>query len=151
MALSVFVAMFLLQAFVVTDRESVLERLDEFVAAVVKEDIAGAGRVISSAYDGEGLDREAFIGSLEGWFAVIDIRDPRFQRRDVTVDGDQAVMNLAASATVSLRKEAGSTHWGVWRIEWRREAEGWSISRVEPVSLDAMPVKSLSDLRGLVP
>lgn len=149
MTLSVIVLLFLIQWVVVTDRERVLDQLDIFVAGVTSENVVAAGQIVGSVYSADGLDREGFLRSLRDWFDMVDIRDPRFQRRDVTVEGDVARMTLAASATVSIRGDVGQTHAGVWRLEWQREDEMWRITKIEPVSIDLQPVSSLQGLRGL--
>ncbi|MBK8268485.1 MAG: hypothetical protein IPK83_09370 [Planctomycetes bacterium] len=77
------------------------------------------------------------------------MRDPRYARRDVTVDGDSAVMILGASATVSIRKETGATHFAVWRITWQRESDGWRITGITPQSINMQPITSLRQLRGI--
>lgn len=149
LTLSAIALLFLIQWLVVTDRERVLDQLELFVAGVTSENVVVAGQVVGRAYSADGLDREGFLRSVKDWFDIVDIRDPRFQRRDVTVEGDVARMTLAASATVSIRGDVGQTHAGVWRLEWQREDEVWRITRIEPVSIDLQSVSSLQGLRGL--
>ncbi|HWL92472.1 MAG TPA: hypothetical protein VNT79_02975 [Phycisphaerae bacterium] len=146
--LGLIILMFLAQMLVVTQREQVQQRMEEFVAAIVNEDASLAATYVSPAYQSEDLDFDGFVGSLRDWFDLIDVRDPRFARRDVTVEGDRATMTLAASATIRIRKEAGQMHYGVWTIEWRREDDTWRMISVQPVSIDMQPITSLRMLRG---
>lgn len=141
--------LFLIQILVTTERERIIEQMDGFVTAIIRENPVEAGACISPNYHGDGAGRDEFVASLADWFDLIDVRDPRFTQRSVQVDGDAASMTLAGAATVSIRKETGATHFAVWRIDWRRENEFWKITRIQPVSVDMVPVSSLRQLRGM--
>ncbi|MBX3395715.1 MAG: hypothetical protein KF841_10140 [Phycisphaerae bacterium] len=149
MTLAGTAVLFLVQMLVTTDRERIIEQMDAFVASIIREDSVDAGVRISPNYQSEGVGRDEFVASLADWFDLIDIRDPRFTQRTVRVEGDAAIMTLGGAATVSVRKEIGATHFAVWRIEWRRENSVWKITRIQPVSVDMIPVSSLRELRSL--
>lgn len=150
MTLAAIVLLFVMQYLTVTERERIWSRLDEFVSAIVRENTTAAAALISESYLSEEVDKARFVESLRDWFEVIDVRDPRLTSREVVVQDDHGTMTLKANATVSHRKEAGATHFGEWTIEWRRDAEGWSMTAIRPESIDMQPVRSLRDLRGVV-
>lgn len=149
LTLLIFLLLFVMQNLVQTEREKILNRLDQFVTAIVKEQPTVAEEVVSTAYNSEDVGKEAFVDSLRDWFELIDVRDPRFARRDVTVEGDSAVMILGASATVSIHKQTGATHFAVFRITWQRESDGWRMNAITPQSIDMQPITSLRQLRAI--
>lgn len=148
MVLALIAALFIMQSLVVTQREQVRVQLRAFVDAFVAEDAAAAGAIVSESFDSEGMNREDFLQHVRGWFELIDVRDPRFSRRDITIDGRRATLHLAVSATVSIRGETGQTHFGVWMFDWWLEDGAWRISGIRPVSIDMQPITSLNQLRG---
>ncbi len=148
MALGLIATLFIVQSLVVTQRERVRAQLGAFVGAFVAEDAAAAGAIISQNFDSEGMDREDILQHLRGWFEMIDVRDPRYSRRDITIDGTGATLHLAVSATVSIRGDTGQTHFGVWMIDWRLEDGAWRITGLRPVSINMQPITSLNQLRG---
>jgi hypothetical protein len=150
MTLVAIALLFLIQTVVETEREKILNQIDRFVTAIVNEQSIEAASIISPLYDSEDVDKDEFEESLKDWFEIIDVRDPRFARRDVTIDGDHAVMILGASATVSIHKETGTTHFAVFRIEWQRESDAWRMTRITPESINLQPITSLRQLRGMV-
>lgn len=150
-ALAVLVAsLFLLQWLIVTDRERILAQLDAFIAAVVTEDRAAIERVIDDGYESEGMNRDDLAAFLTESLERVDIFDTRLRRRDVTVDGDRAELDLGAMATVRIKGGTGEFHQGRWRIAWHRGDE-WRISSLTPIEIDTIPFKTLRQVRSQIP
>ncbi|HPF39152.1 MAG TPA: hypothetical protein P5081_02560 [Phycisphaerae bacterium] len=148
MTLLLIVAMFVTQSVVVTQRERILQRLDEFVAALEAPDTDAIADMISLNYDSEGFDRDEFLGALERWLKQIDVHDTRCRRRDVTVDGHNAELILGAMATVHRNGGTGQDHWGRWRMGWVEEGGTWRIRSIRIEMFDAMEI---SQMRGFLP
>jgi hypothetical protein len=132
---------------VVTDQEKILAQLDAFVAGVEAEDRAAIGQVIDEKYDAEGMDRDGVLEFLTDSLKSVDIFDTRLRRRDVTVDGDHADLDLGAMATVRIRAGAGDIHQGRWRLRWRRTDE-WRIVSLMPVEIDTIKFSTLQQSAG---
>ncbi|MCB9853262.1 MAG: nuclear transport factor 2 family protein [Phycisphaerales bacterium] len=143
LALMVIVDLFVLQTAVVTERERILDRLDQFVAAIEAPNGAALAGLIATDYASEGFDRDAFIEALDRWLAQIDVHDTRYRRRDVDVDGATAEMTLGASATVHRNGGTGEQHWGRWKISWVKETGEWRIRAIRIEMLDAMDVDQM--------
>ena len=139
--------LFLTQRLVVTQREEILAALEELVTAVEQKNVAAIGGLISEDYQDRHRDRDGFIDHVGSILEAVSIHDVRYQRRDVTFDDETAAMKLAALATVGIRRTPGQTHWGVWRIDWVREADGWRILSIDPVKLDGQPIETLGGIR----
>lgn len=148
--IAVVFGLILLQWLVVTDREKILAQLDAFVASVEAEDRAAIGQVIDEKYDAEGMDRDGVLEFLTDSLKSVDIFDTRLRRRDVTVDGDFADLDLGAMATVRIRAGAGDIHQGRWRLRWRRTDE-WRIVSLMPVEIDTIKFSTLQQVRGQIP
>lgn len=146
----VIFALILTQWLVVTDREEILAQLDAFVAGVEKEDRAAIADVIDEKYDAEAMDREGFLEFLVDSLKQVDIFDTRLRRRDVTVDGDFADLDLGAVATVRMRAGAGEMHTGRWKLRWRHTDE-WRIVSLMPVEIDTIKFTTLQQVRGQIP
>ena len=148
--LVVIFALILLQWLVVTDREEILAQLDDFVAGVVKEDRAAIAEVIDEQYDAESMDRDGLLEFLMDSLKQVDIFDTRLRRRDVTVDGDHADLDLGAVATVRIRAGAGEMHTGRWKLRWRH-SDAWRIVSLTPVEIDTFKFTTLQQVRGQIP
>ncbi len=146
--LLIIVAMFVAQGLVETDREVISGLIEVFAAAIEAGDVGQAGLLISDEFDGEGEGRGEFIERLEGWLSTVDIRGVQFQRREAVVLGKTATLKLAARATVRIRGQPGVMHWGAWKIDWIRSAEGWRITRIAPEMIDGRSIDSLRALEG---
>ncbi|MBK8268484.1 MAG: hypothetical protein IPK83_09365 [Planctomycetes bacterium] len=68
MTLGAIALLFLIEIVVETQREKILDRLDQFVTAIVKEQSTDAEEIISIAYNSEDVGRDAFVDSLRDWF-----------------------------------------------------------------------------------
>lgn len=148
--IAVIFGLIVLQWLVVTDREKILAQLDDFVAAVERENRAAIAQVIDEKYDAEGMDREGILEFLTDALERVDIFDTRLRRRDVTVDGDHADLDLGAIATVRIRAGSGEIHSGRWKLRWRKTDE-WRIVSLMPVEIDTIEFKSLRQVRGQIP
>lgn len=148
---SLIVALFAIQYFVTTDREEVLQAMDEFVATIESNDTPRIEAAISDQYESEGMARDDIAEFIRRTLGRIKIYDTRFHRRDVTVQGDRAETIIAARATVSIEGGVGEMHWGSWRIDWGREAGAWRIISLRPLMLDAQEIRGMKDLRGVMP
>ncbi len=149
--LSLIAVLFAIQFFVTTDREEILQALDEFVAAIESNNAVHIDSSISDRYESEEMNKDdirAFLGRV---LARMKVYDTRFHRRDVEVQGDRAEMIVAARATVSVEGGVGEMHWGSWRIDWRHEAGTWRITAIRPRMLDSRDVRGMKDLRGILP
>ncbi|MCA9255083.1 MAG: hypothetical protein KDA33_05570 [Phycisphaerales bacterium] len=143
LTLLLIVAMFVIQKVVVTQRERILQRLDDFVAALEAPDSDALADVISLNYDSEGFDRDGFLDALERWLNQIDVHDTRYRRRDVTVNGHNAELILGAMATVHHNGGTGEDHWGRWRMGWVEEGGKWRIRSIRIEMLDAMEINQM--------
>lgn len=143
--------LFVIQNLVVTQREEIRLAMGAFASAIEREDTPAIKDALARDYAGEGMDSEAFAEYLAALMEVLDIRDTRFMRRDLDMGDDSAVMALTARATVSVRGRIGQLHWGSWRIAWLREAGGWKIVSIRPLSIDGQPVDTLQALRSYLP
>lgn len=148
--IAVILGLILLQWLVVTDREKILTQLDAFVAGVEAENRAAIAEVIDEKYDAEGMDREGFLEFLTDSLERVDIFDTRLRRRDITVDGDYADLDLGAVATVRIRAGAGDMHTGRWRLRWRH-TDDWRIVSLMPVEIDTIKFTTLQQVRGQIP
>lgn len=135
--------LFVLQTAIETDREEVLARLDGFVTAIEAPDIAALGEFIADDYAAEEFDRAAFLEALAHWLTVIDVEATRYRRRDVTVTGDTAVLQLGAMATVRRNHGAAETHFGAWTIEWTRTGGLWRIQAIQMEMIDGQPISRM--------
>lgn len=149
--LSVIGLLFVVQKLVVTQREEILLALGAFVSAIEHEDTPAIEDALARDYAGDEMDREEFTKYLAALMEVLDIRDTRFMRRDLDMGDGSAVMALTAKATVSIRGQIGQFHWGSWHIAWLREAGGWKVVSVRPLSLNGQPVHTLRTLGGYLP
>ncbi len=148
--IAVIFGLILLQWLVETDREKILAQLDTFVNGVVAEDRAAIASVIDDQYDSEGMNREGFLDFLTESLQRVDIFDTRLRRRDVTVDGDHAELDLGAIATVRLKAGAGEMHQGRWKMGWRK-TDAWRITSLTPVEIDTIKFTTLQQVRGEIP
>lgn len=149
--LAAIVLLFVIQSFVTTQRERILQALDALVAAVEHRDIAALRSVMSPRYQSEDMGQEDIVACIGSVLRRIKIQDTRLARRDVTIDGGRAEMILAVRATVSTRGGVGEFHSGRWRISWLNEPGGWKIIALRPETLDNYPIDSLRTLTGHVP
>ncbi len=145
------VLLFVVQRFVVTQREHILEATDRFIAAVENRNTPALRAIISENYESEGMDAEAIIAYIDGSLERLTIYDTRAHRRDVTVNGNRAEMLLAARATVRMGGEVGQMHWGSWRLGWSRDGDAWRINSIRPIMIDGIEFRSLGELRGQIP
>lgn len=143
LALFVIVVLFILQSAIVTERERILDRLDQFVGAIETPNATTLAGLIASDYDSEGFDRDEFIAALDRWLAQIDVHDTRYRRRDVDVQGSTAEMTLGASATVHRNGGTGEQHWGRWKIDWVKEDVEWRIRAIRIEMLDTLNVDQM--------
>jgi hypothetical protein len=150
-AVGLIAALFALQYLVVTDREEIVQALDDFVAAIEVDDSARIDAAISEEYDSEGLGEQDILGFIERTMRRMKIYDTRFHRRDVEVENERGGMIIAARATVSIEGGVGEMHFGSWRIDWLREGGAWRIIAIVPIKLDAHDVAGMKGLRGIVP
>jgi len=148
--LAIIVALFLQQWLIVTDREKILAQLDAFVAAITAEDRPAIERLIDDDYSADGMNREDVIAFLAESLERVDIFDTRLRRRDVTVTGDTAGLDLGAMATVRIKGGVGEFHHCRWRIDWRLR-DAWRITALTPVEIDTIPFKTLQQVRGQIP
>ena len=150
-AVGLVAILFVLQYFVVTDREEVLQALDEFVAAIEANDSDRIDGAISVKYDSEDMGQEDILAFIDRTLQRMKIYDTRFHRRDVTVRDGAAEVIVGARATVSVDSGVGEMHWGSWRIDWLREGGAWRIVAIRPIMLDAQEIGGMKGLRGVVP
>lgn len=148
--LGVIVLLFMVQSFVTTQREQILQALDVLVTAVEQKDPVALRRVVSPQYDCAGMDRDAVVAEIKAFWEVFSIRDTRTTRREVTFEGDLAALSLRARATVSVRGGPGGFHFGQWKIMWRRASGGWKISSIHPEMLDGRRITDVRGWRGTV-
>ncbi len=138
--------LFVVQNLVVTQRERILSALDVFIEALESENIPALKTTISTKYEMEGLDADAFVAYtatfLEGW----NVRDVRYRRRDVAREGDKATMMLGVAATAGREKEVGQTHFGLWELGWVQENDTWKIVSVRPKMIDSYAMDSYKQL-----
>ena len=147
--LGAILLLFILQNLITTQREHIWAALDLFVAAIEKSDASSAASHISDRYDCEKMNREQIVKFIGDALADVRIYDSQIARRDVTLHGDNAELNLGVRATVSIRGEVGQFHVGVWKIGWIREADRWLISSMQPQMIDTIPVSGLRALREM--
>jgi len=147
---AVVAALFIVQSLVVTDRERILAQMNAFVAAVEAEDRAAIERLIDDDYSSDGMNREDMVAFLVESLERVDIFDTRLRRRDVTIDGDRADLNLGALATVRIKGGTADFHQGRWKIAWHHSDE-WRITALTPVEIDTIPFKSIQQVRGQIP
>lgn len=145
------VLLFVLQSFVVTQREHILAATDQFIAAVENRNISALRAIISESYESEGMDAAAIIAYIDDALERLSIYDTRTHRRDVTVDRNRAEMLLAARATVRIGGDVGQMHWGSWRLGWSRDRDAWRITSIRPIMIDGIEFRSLGELRGQIP
>jgi hypothetical protein len=143
--LGVIVLLFLMQRMVVTTREEIRDALAAFVQAVERKDPQDAAMFLSPTFASDDLDREAMTDFIRRALEHVDVYDTRYGRRDITLAGDTATMDLVATATVRV---AGLPRrvTGQWRIGWVREPAGWRITALQPMAIDDVGVSSLSAL-----
>jgi len=151
MTLLVIALLFVVQRFVVTQREEIWLRLDVFISAIEKQDSSGIRHIISDAYEIEGMNRDAILSDIDGRLQHFRVYDTRVADRNVDIDGDRATMDLVASATVSVEGGVGDRHLGRWRIQWSRDGDDWKIMSIQPRIIDMVRIEALRDLQGYAP
>lgn len=146
LTLFLILSLFVVQAWVVTERERILDRLDKFVGAIEMPNRTILASLIASGYDAEGLDKNGFLDALDNWLKRIDVYDSFYRRRDVDIHGDLANMTLGAGATVIRNGGTGESHWGVWEFDWVKENGEWRIRAIRIEMIDGMPVDRMRPL-----
>ncbi len=144
--LGVILLLFVAQSFVVTQREKILSTLDAFIKAVESENIAAIETAVSDNYDMEGMNADDFVAYTARFLEAWNIRDVRYTRRDVVVEGKAATMTLGVAATAGQKKQVGQTHVGVWKLGWVRENEDWRIVSIRPKMIDGQRLDSYKQL-----
>jgi hypothetical protein len=150
-ALAGIALLFVVQALVETRREAVGRRVDALIAAVERNDLDALGRLLSPAHSSEGMDREAMLAFIGARLERLAIYDTRVGRREIRVDGDRAVVEMLATATVRVDGAAGERHTGRWRIGLARESGEWRIVSIAPLMVDFVLVGGWREVRGYLP
>lgn len=141
--LLLIVLLLLIQTVVVTERETLLRRLEALVLALEREDLPAIEGMIAGATDSQGMDAERFAARVESFLRRWDIRDTRIRRRVVRVEGRAAEMRVVARVTASDRGGIGMPHRGTWRLRWVQESGVWKVAAVQPVTLDGRSIGTL--------
>ena len=144
--LGVIVLLFVAQSLVVTERERILSALDVFIKAVESENIAAIRTAISDDYEMENMTADDFVAYTARFLEAWNIRDVRYRRRDVVVEGRTATMILGLTATAGQKKQVGQTHVGVWKLGGVRENASWKIVSVKPKMIDGQRLDSYKQL-----
>jgi len=137
------IGLFILQKLVMTQRETILLRLDQFVNAIVDPNPLMLAELVHDRYDAEDLNRQGFLDSLDRWMERFDVYDVRYRKRAVSVDGATAELELGVMATVQIDKQAGQTHFGTWIIDWRQDGDAWRIVSIRPIQIDGQPIAQM--------
>ncbi len=138
------VGLFVLQTLVVTQHETILLRLDRFVNAIVEPNPMILSELVHDRYDAEQLDRQGFLDALDQWMDRFDVYDVRYRKRDVSVDGINAELELGVMATVQINKQPGQTHFGTWMIDWQQADDGaWRITSIRPIQIDGIQISEM--------
>jgi hypothetical protein len=151
LTLLVIALLFIVQRLVVTQREHIRQRLDVFINAIERQDSSTIRHIISDAYQSEGMNRDVVHSYIDGRLQHLRVYDTRVPGPDVEIDGDNAEMELVASATVSVEGGVGDRHLGRWRIQWTRDGDDWKITSIQPRMIDMVRIESLRELQGYAP
>ena len=87
---------FVVERFVVTDREAIFELLGDAAAAVSRDDWEAVGRSIDEAYSARGRDKEALLAWARERWRKSSMRVLILEIVEVTVEGDRATARVVA-------------------------------------------------------
>ncbi len=145
-AAGLIAALFVIQSTVVTDRERVRSALDGFVSAIEKRDERVMAEAIDADFDSDGIDQAGMLRYVLDAARKLEVRDSRLGSVSIRIDGDLALVELAATATVRLDGTPFRAA-GKWDLSWARRGECWKLLAARPIEINGQPVAGLRSIR----
>lgn len=139
------VALLVLQAIVVTDRERIMSQLDALAEAVERVDLPQIDRAIDADYTDGRDDRGRLLATIHERLTRYTIRGARLSAFDITVDGGDATVRFRCVCDLAGGEAPGGTTVSRWEVRLVRRDEGWRVRSIRLLQLNSI------DMTGLGP
>lgn len=140
--LAAALVLMILQAAVVTRRETVAALMDRVEAAIVARRADDLAPLLSAAFRYDDLGRPEFVEFVRGHLERLTVHTTGRGTIQAPVGGDQRFSaEIPYISRVSVRDFAGQPLPTRWRIEFVREDGEWRISEIVPLEILNQPVR----------
>lgn len=141
------IVLFGVQALVHTQREELLDSLQDLIHAVERKDMPVLNAFFADDYRSDGMNHAGMMDYLQSAFKVLDVQDSRVQSADMTFGDRTAAMTLRVIATIRLQGYP-SRPTGEWQIDWVRHGRDWQVRSLHPINIEGTPRRTLAEIRA---
>jgi hypothetical protein len=136
-----------IQKFVTTQREQIIERCQEMALLVENGNLPAIGSCLAPEFAAEGLDADAFLERIEHTLARYSVENARLTRFAVTFDAaGEALADFVASGNVRDEESILDRVTARFIVTFRRCDNGWMVARVELRKSALSPFDSLRQM-----
>jgi len=116
---------------VVTDREKIVEQLDELAHAVEQANIDDIASHFAEDFESQGYSRLQMLKHIDARLSQYPLSKARISQVKVEVDGDEAAVKFRGSANIRVPEIPYQYGTALWRSQWRRSQQGWLMTSLE--------------------
>ncbi|MBN1341954.1 MAG: hypothetical protein JXQ73_04700 [Phycisphaerae bacterium] len=120
----------ILQHVIVTDRERILERLEEIALAIDCEEIETIGRALADDCKIDGMAKAELLDRLAFIFNRAEIDEVTIMEAEVSVEGDVALANVRGHCRYKAPDFPYDYHISSWDVRFVRRGGDWLIQEV---------------------
>jgi len=124
------VAVFAMERLVVTDREQILQAMQDIAGHIEAGSFDPVAEHIDEQLTGAYGDKGQVVQAGRRILTLYDIKSLRYLNPRVDVAGDQAVLRVT-TVIVFQRQAAGGRTAMSWRLRWIKRSGGWRILEVD--------------------
>jgi hypothetical protein len=142
------VALALLSILVDTDKEKVIKRTRQLIAAVEKQDPAGAAKLLHPQVQLFEMDKPAILNRIASAASQFHIKSIRINSIDVQpMDRDLSAV-MSATTDVDLPIWSGGVP-SSWKMVWEKTDQGWLLRDISPINVPGIDSQTLSrEIKG---
>ena len=119
-------------AFVVTDRERIIDAAKTIARQAEAGRTDALREVMDADYSGFGDDRAGAIRAAESAIRVYRVSRVRFTKLEVQVEGGEAALHAATVIEFGDARFGSGQTGVIFEVRWIRRPEGWRILHVRP-------------------
>jgi hypothetical protein len=136
--LGVALALFVIQAVMMTQREHAVRILEPIEKELVASRVDALAAALAPEFDAEELDRDGFLAYVRRQLELVKVRWlDRWALKLTEADSDRFVATATYVADISGYSYVGGVE-SVWTLTFVRTPDGWKIAAIRPLNIGGL-------------